>query len=302
MLTRDKLFQNMMTVLNKLSPLALLVLIITITWYFTSLLWLIIAPPKANKLPNIEIGQVEKNSRFNEDVFNLFKNSESEQSTQVVQQTMPVSNIKLEGVMLAEPAHHSSAILNTNSMSKRYRVNENIGDTGYRLKEVYWKKVVVEDSSGNIAEINLYESMDLNAAANLNTKSGETNHSFNGNLEMPSPLAQPIATQAPKKSIKEQVNDMLQSATNELKSNPAAYLNKMGVMSTGDGYVVTDNMNNQIRNNIGLQQGDKVISVNGQQVGQPNMDALLLEEIKRTGSAEIQVQRGSQVITIRQQF
>ena len=62
-------------------------------------------------------------------------------------------------------------------------------------------------------------------------------------------------------------------------------------------------MPSALKNRLGLQTGDKVLSVNGQSVGQnPSQDAQLLQQVQRQGQAQIQVQRGEQVVTVRQSF
>lgn len=45
------------------------------------------------------------------------------------------------------------------------------------------------------------------------------------------------------------------------------------------------------------------MTVNGQSVGNdPMQDAGVLQQVQQTGEAQIEVKRGDQVITIRQQF
>ena len=88
-----------------------------------------------------------------------------------------------------------------------------------------------------------------------------------------------------------------------LQQNASGYLSQMGVAATGQGYLVTDAMSAGLKNRLGLQTGDKVLSVNGQNVGQnPTQDAQLLRQVQQAGQAQIQVQRGDQVVTVRQSF
>ncbi|VRS09249.1 Uncharacterised protein [Streptococcus pneumoniae] len=59
----------------------------------------------------------------------------------------------------------------------------------------------------------------------------------------------------------------------------------------------------KLRNRLGLEPGDQVLTVNGQSVGSnPAQDAGVLQQIQQSGEAQIEVRRGEQVITIRQQF
>jgi general secretion pathway protein C len=53
---------------------------------------------------------------------------------------------------------------------------------------------------------------------------------------------------------------------------------------------------------VGLRPGDRVISVNGQPLGQPQRDAALIEQVKQQRQVQIQIQRGSQTMTIQQSF
>lgn len=299
---------NMASMLNQLSPWLLFAAVGMLCWFLASTIWLLVAPPKVVSLPAVNLSTQAAKSSFSGDVFSLFKVPEPAKPEPT--HTVTNTNFGLEGVMLASPASMSSAIISENGTSKRYRVGQKVGGSDYRLNEVSWKKVVLVDTQGNEVTVDLYADFDLNAAANYkqNANNPTASHTvgydnFADIPHLPPPISHQTSEPAsPPLDIKSQVNNMLEKAANELKSNPAGYLNRMGVMATGDGYEITAAMNSDIRANIGLQPGDKVISVNGQSIGQPEQDAALLEEVKRTGSAEIQVQRGSQIITVRQQF
>ena len=74
-------------------------------------------------------------------------------------------------------------------------------------------------------------------------------------------------------------------------------------MASGENYQVTAAMPAKLRNRLGLEPGDQVLTVNGQSVGNnPAQDAGVLKQVQQSGSAQIEVKRGEQVITIRQQF
>ena len=95
----------------------------------------------------------------------------------------------------------------------------------------------------------------------------------------------------------------IDEAVEALQQSPASYLSRMGVMAAGEGYQVTAAMPAEVRNRLGLEPGDRVMTVNGQSVGNdPMQDAGVLQQVQQTGEAQIEVKRGDQVITIRQQF
>lgn len=68
----------------------------------------------------------------------------------------------------------------------------------------------------------------------------------------------------------------------------------------GQGYEVTDQTPSALKNKLGLRAGDRVISLNGQPVGQGVSDAQLLERARREGKVKIEIQRGDQVMTVQQ--
>lgn len=297
---------------HKLLPWLLLIIIIAFCWFLAAVIWLMVAPPKAITLSPVAISTQAKQSRFDADVFNIFKVPEVKViETPKVQ--IDTSGFKLEGVFVSSNSAISSAVINYQGNAKRYAVGETVSNTDFRLDGVDWNGITLKHSNGETVTLNLTQKLDLNSGAHIKANIKENdNHllppdHFDFSNQVPQQKLNSFNPKLPKVTkkpvnTKQQVNNMLDKAVSELQSNPAGYLNKMGVMATGDSYEITDAMNSQIRANIGLQPGDKVISVNGQTIGQPQQDANLLREIQQTGSAEIQIQRGQQVITVRQQF
>ena len=80
------------------------------------------------------------------------------------------------------------------------------------------------------------------------------------------------------------------------------YLKDMGVNAASGGYEVTARTPAALRSKLGLQPGDRIMSLNGQAVGQGQSDAQLLEQARREGQVKIEIKRGDQVMTIQQNF
>ena len=77
----------------------------------------------------------------------------------------------------------------------------------------------------------------------------------------------------------------------------------MGVNSgNGQGYEITARTPAALRNRLGLQPCDRILSLNGQTVGQGQNEAQLLEQARQDGQVRLEVQRGDQVITVQQNF
>lgn len=300
--TLELVFEHVVAWLNRLSPLALLLSLLWLCWVLAQLLWLLLAPPTAPRLPVVAL-QPTAIQTVPQDTYMVFANPIPQ-----VPVNQPPPDVKVQGVMVATPAHLSSAILLMNGVSQGYGINDPLANSGYTLAAVFWDKVMIADANGQTVDIPLREPMQLdqpNAFANpaigmmpqtlatlptdvdgfdvdgfgdVGGFNGGEHHDFGG------------------------VNAFEQAA-DELRHNPAGYLSRMGVMAVGDGYQVTDAMPSDIKNRLGLEAGDRVISVNGQSVGSnPMQDADVIQQVQQSGTASIQVQRGEQVITIRQQF
>lgn len=99
-----------------------------------------------------------------------------------------------------------------------------------------------------------------------------------------------------------QARNMIGQAITRLNNEPEAYLSEMGLAVGGPGYEITDSSPAHIRNNLGLRVGDQILRLNGQQLGNPQQDKNLLQQVQQTGHARIEIQRGSQTLTIEQNF
>ena len=100
-----------------------------------------------------------------------------------------------------------------------------------------------------------------------------------------------------------QARELLDQAVNRLANEPEAYLAEMGLVTkNGQGYEITDNASATMRRNLGIKAGDKILRLNGQPLGNPQLDKNLLQQVQQTGHARIDIQRGSQTLTIEQNF
>lgn len=298
----EQLLEQVVAWLNRLSPLALLLSLLWLCWVLAQLLWLLLAPPTAPRLPVVAL-QPTAIQTVPQDTYMVFANPIPQ-----VPVNQPPPDVKVQGVMVATPAHLSSAILLMNGVSQGYGINDPLANSGYTLAAVFWDKVMIADANGQTMDIPLREPMQLdqpNAFANSATGM------------MPQTLAT-LLTDVDDFGVDGfgdvggfnggEHHDLggvnaFEQAADELRHNPAGYLSRMGVMAVGDGYQVTDAMPSDIKNRLGLESGDRVISVNGQSVGSnPMQDADVIQQVQQSGTASIQVQRGEQVITIRQQF
>ena len=306
---------------NRFSGWLLLLAIIWLCWSMARIFWLILAPPVAPYLPVVEQQAQPQPTTNVSSALNIFMTAPSE--TPVSRQPPP--QVALKGVMIASPDSLSSAMLEFEGKVMNYRIGKPLGQSGYKLIDVAWNQVIIADDNDNQVVIDMPPPLNMNQDFNSNASA---NGISNQRLSAPSAASNPddmmadnqfddqgyqasldndqdnsMTSDADGGESQPDVSDTLNQATEALKQNPASYLSQMGVMATGDGYQVTEAMPAKIRNSLGLETGDRVLSVNGQSVGSdPTQDADLIQQVKKSGEAQIEVQRGEQVISIRQQF
>ena len=316
-----------MAVVEKLYPWLLLAAIFWLVWQVSQAIWLVVAPPKAPALTPVPLQPNLVAQSANSNALDFFAQPTAPQAPAA---TPP--DIKVVGVTIATPESQSYAILTANGKTLSYRINDMIDGSGYKLVKAAADFVMVADASGQTSKVPfgqpffLDQSEAIRAKAQANGAAGGGNGSNMGQTPTPSlggaaPQAidgAPVATGDPHDREDSAPNmatsnggstspsgasSAIGGAIQGLQQNASGYLSQMGVAATGQGYLVTDAMSAGLKNRLGLQTGDKVLSVNGQNVGQnPTQDAQLLRQVQQAGQAQIQVQRGDQVVTVRQSF
>lgn len=290
-----------LNILNRFSGWLLLLVIGWLCWTAARLLWLLLAAPLAPTLPLAPLQNTYASGKDYSSLFAIF--ADPDPIAAVVQ---PPPNISLKGVLLAIPESMSSALLDVDGEVKNYRIGDSLKDSDYTLIAVDWNEIIIADANDKQTVISMPEAMPLDQSAMM---AGAVS-----NQRLPNSDTLPIVPQsaqnldmepavASSDSDESSPQSAIEEAVTALQDNPASYLSKMGVMASGESYQVTAAMPAKLRNRLGLEPGDKVLTVNGQSVGNnPAQDAGLLQQVQQTGEAQIEVQRGDQVITIRQQF
>ena len=270
---------------DRLAPVVLLILILMLCWKLASLFWWTIAPPQLIQVEPVNIGS-QQSQVPNISAFSLFQETGATASSADANLVM-----QLQGVFVASPSANSSAVIKVNEVSDRYIVGQNIESSSYRLSEVYWDRVVLQQSGGATKELlfsgieNLNQSMlpegtQQNSAATHQATSNQAQQSSSNSNNSQRALGQAI---------------------DQIQENREQYLKNMGVnASNGQGYEVTDQTPSALRNKLGLRSGDRILSLNGQSVGQGQSDVQLLEQAKKEGKVRIEIKRGDQVMTIQQ--
>lgn len=264
---------------DRIAPVLLGLLIVYLCWKLANIFWLVLAPPQVMQIERVELG-AQQTSVPNISSFALFQEMGR---TAAADENI---NLILQGVVVGYPSQFSSAVIKVNDMADRYRVGENIANSAYQLAEVYWDRIVLRQSNGTIRELKfkgIENGLDQTIVPPVTSPSGS---------------ADAQSTEA----AQNQQSNALGQAVQKIQQDREQYLKEMGVNTAGEGYEVTSNTPAALRTKLGLQPGDRIVSLNGQAVGQGQNDAQLLEQARREGQVKLEIKRGDQVMTIQQNF
>lgn len=264
---------------DKFAPLVLLLLILALCWKLASVFWWVIAPPQL-----IQPEQVVPGSQ-QQQIPNIFSFSLFQEQNANANAADDSIQMQLQGVVISSPARLSTAVIKVGEVAERYQVGNTIAGTSYQLSEVYWDHVVLTQGNGTVREVKF--------------SSLEMNQPIVDEQAAPSQEMAPVMPSTPPPVSQEQ--GAINQAIQQINEDREAYLKNMGVNAGGgQGYEVTDQTPSALKNKLGLRAGDRVISLNGQPVGQGVSDAQLLERARREGKVKIEIQRGDQVMTVQQ--
>nr|WP_086207075.1 type II secretion system protein N [Acinetobacter sp. ANC 4648] len=264
---------------DKLAPFVLLLLILALCWKLASIFWWVVAPPQVISPEPITLGS-QQQLVPNISGFALFYEAGS-----AVAKADDQLQMQLQGVVLGYPSRYSSAVIKVNEVADRYAVGQSIDGSSYQLAEVYWDHVVLKQSNGSVRELKFKGIENLNQPMISPQTSNSTNSSTTPENSSPTNSEQ----------------NALGQAIQKMNEDRDAYMKNMGVNTAGgQGYEVTDQTPSALKSKLGLRSGDRILSLNGQAVGQGQSDVQLLEQAKKEGKVRIEIKRGDQVMTIQQ--
>jgi general secretion pathway protein C len=262
--------------LTALMPFVMVVLILYLCWKLASLFWLLIAPPQVMQIEPVYLGS-QQTQLPNISHFALFYEqgqSAAQSNDQLV--------MSLQGVMQANPRQYSSAVIKIAEKTDRYRLGETIEGTNYQLADVAWNHVVLKQNTGATRMLEfpgIANGLDHSQLDSLSTNQINTN-----------------------RATVNTVDQHLGQATQQLEQQREQYLQNMGVQQVGQGYEISQKTPLALRQRLGLQPGDRILSLNGQHPSAGQTEAQLLEQARQQGQVRLEIQRGDQVMTVQQDF
>jgi general secretion pathway protein C len=260
-------------------------------WALAGLLWLLgghgsvplSAPPPAprREAPTVDVGQLASLDLFGAPPVATAGGIAADAPDTTLQ-------LRLAGVFVSGLPADSSAIVaernNPAAPVKSYRINDTLPG-GAVLAEVHDDRILIRRGQG-AAEVLRFEKTGLleggNAAqAGLGGRGIEADDRADEAVD---------------------VRAALDNAIMAMGRNPDAFVQQFGLKPGPLGYEITDMTPEDLRGAIGLQPGDRILSVNGRRLGNPRQDQEVLTALKASGAARVEVQRGGQIVTIERKF
>ena len=192
--------------------------------------------------------------------------------------------LTLHGVVIASEQASSSAIVSSESQPARaYLVGDTI--TGSAALEQVFADHVVLRVDGRHETLSFPERLGAGQSAS-DAGVAALRALVQGSDDATRPDPAPVEAEA-----------VIEDYRNRIRDNPQTVLDNLGLVAGDDGYrVAPDASGNLLR--AGLQAGDVVARVNGQQVGNIEADRRYFDEVVASGRARIEVVRNGQRIVM----
>lgn len=265
-----------------------------IAWTLAGLLWLLgghssarlVPPPRVahRAAPAVDVGRLAS--------LNLFGAAPAAAAPGNAALNAPDTTLQLRlaGVFVNTDPAQSSAIVaernNPTAPAKVYQVNDTLPG-GAVLSAVYDDRILIKRGDG-ATEVLRFE------------KTGLLDGTGAG--AAPAPGEATEDDESGDDSAGMDVRSALGNAIQALTVAPEAFVREMGLKPGANGYEITENTPEDLRAAVGLEPGDRILSVNGRRLGDPRQDKDVLAALRASGSARVEVQRGSQIVTIERKF
>ncbi|MDE0661227.1 MAG: hypothetical protein F4029_17385 [Gammaproteobacteria bacterium] len=193
-------------------------------------------------------------------------------------------SLVLHGVFVADKADASTALISQRRNNpKLYAVADRLPGSA-RLEEVYRDRVVV--SRGGVRENLSFKREDQIIRPGTGARRSNADRAESSSRRQ-------TASSAAKRNPRSLIARTLAKHRDEIDRDPRKFIESLGLTpSERGGYV----LGTFADNDAGLEPGDRLLSLNGRPVGNPEQDRHQLEQILAGRSVEIQLQRGEQRI------
>ncbi|MCY3624340.1 MAG: PDZ domain-containing protein [Gammaproteobacteria bacterium] len=233
------------------------------------------ADASARDVPDIPIDRIVAMNLFGEPTRDAAPRSEKLSETKL--------SLVLHGVFVADKADASTALISQrNNNPKLYAISDRLPGNA-RLEEVYRDRVVV--SRGGVRENLSFKRGDQMIRPGVRRSNADRAES-SAHRQASSPRAQ--------RNPRSLIARTLAKHRDEIDRDPRKFIETLGLTTSERGGYVLGTFADH---DTGLEPGDRLLSLNGTPVGNPEEDRHQLERILAGRSVEVQIQRGEQRIT-----
>ena len=273
--------------------LSYVALTLALAWLLSKIFWMLVAPePLVLRSPVAGNTNQAEAPQLSAAPVHLFGEVGLAPVAEVKNVDAPDTRLRLEllGVMQASIPEQSSAIIaQKGGKGDFYRVGAVVqGRT--KLASVFPDKVIL-DTAGKLETLKFEEfssrGVGVSAAADEPDPREVQESRVSSLRDRFSRIRRP--------------SDFMGIASEAATESPEAVIQGLGLdpIGVGEGYRVTDS---SILLKAGMKQGDVLLSINGQQLGDSGSDQALLDQVMQEGRAQIEVQRGNSRFMINQSF
>lgn len=249
---------------------------------------------------------------------NLFGNFQAEAAP--VQQNVPETslNLELQGVFTADNPKGSTAIIAQRGQSGQlFRVGDRLPGNA-TLEAVYENHILIKRGARTekLAFDDPFVGQGFSASTSSNSNSrpagnqvvlnpdGTATTNAQRNISRLDNVRERIANRSANISSQRTAAPDLRTAIsdfqNRLADDPDTVLTELGVSASGDGFKIGGQVPQAMLRQVGLQEGDVVISVNGQSASSVAGNQALMNQVMESERARVEVQRGQRrfVVTV----
>lgn len=241
---------------------------------------------------------------------NLFGTVQQQAETQVVDAPETRLNLELQGVFTAAERENSTAIVaERNKAGELYHIGDRLPGNA-TLTEVFDSYILIK--RGNRVEKLMFDDNMLrgqstgvtqarsNAASNVNTARNVSPDARSRLEAVRSRIAERTAEASDNRTAggsPSGIRDYVEQYRDQIRNDPSSVLDELGIETVeageASGYRVGSDIDNQALLRAGLQQGDVILSVNGNPVGNVVNDRGLVDQALAAGRVRVEIQRGS---------
>ncbi|ADU66020.1 hypothetical protein LGV61_06715 [Desulfurispirillum indicum] len=212
--------------------------------------------------------------------------------------------LRLEGVFLSEVPEYSSAFIAEQSRpGERYTIGDRVSQ-GVTLAAVFADRVLLQRGEA-YETLRFPDSGDSDSGIRAETPANASRSSRpsarRAAADIPADLT---ASQQLTENIQQMdAGSFMETYMPIMQTNPQAILDGAGLEPRGSsgesrGYTVGAQAPAALMSQLGLQQGDVIVSVNSHPVGDVQRDRQLINQIVESGVARIEIQRGQRTFVV----